>query len=289
VSLVTATPIPARAEVPLDDLLAVAPMAGAPGRFVGCGRDYGILRVYGGHLLGQALAAAFETVDAPKLAHALSAQFLRTGEPGVPIEYAVEPLRDSRSFATRAVRAAQGAELLFTMTASFKQSEPGAEHQPEAPHVPSAAELQRARLARGEGAFPFPFIAGLDVELEIVDGWNPRADALGPPRIQSWLRAPAPAPRSARADQCAFAFLSDSTLMFNALRPHGAVGRTHRATSLDHHVWFHRPHALADWLLLDQDSSAAADSRGLNHARAFDAAGRLVASVAQESMLRAIG
>jgi acyl-CoA thioesterase-2 len=227
-------------------------------------------------------------VDAAKLAHSFSAQFLKAGEPGAPIHYGVESLRDGRAYATRVVRATQGGVPLLQLTASFKPSEPGAQHQPAAPRVPSAADVQAARRARGEGAFPFPFIAGLAAELEVVDGWNPRAAELGPPRIQAWLRAPAPAVRSPRMQQCVFAFLSDSTLMFNALRPYGRAGQTHRATSLDHHVWFHRPLDAGEWLLLDQESSAAADSRGLNHARAFDAAGQLVASIAQESMLRAL-
>lgn len=274
------------AALPLDDLLTLTPADDAPSTFVGPGRDYGVLRIYGGHLLGQALAAAFATVDEAKLAHAFGAQFLKTGAPGVPIRYAVESLRDSRAFATRVVRATQGDDTLLVMTASFKAAEPGAEHQPAAPAVASAEQVQRARRARGEEAFPFPFIAGLAADLEVVDGWNPRSEALGPPRIQAWLRAPAPVPRSARMHQCAFAFLSDSTLMFNALRPYGRAGQTHRATSLDHHVWFHRPLDSSAWLLLDQESSAAADARGLNHARAFDASGALVASVAQESLLR---
>lgn len=271
----------------LDALLTLT-RADAASTFVGVGRDYGVLRMYGGHLIGQALAAAFETVDAAKLAHSFSAQFLRTGEPGAPIHYAVETLRESRAFATRTVRALQGEGVLLAMTASFKTPESGAEHQPEAPRVASVEAVQRSRHVRGEGAFPFPFIAGLGAEIEIVDGWNPRSEALGPPRIQSWMRAPAPAPRSARMRQCVFAFLSDSTLMFNALRPYGRAALTHRATSLDHHVWFHREVDPGEWLLLDQDSSAAADARGLNHARAFDESGRLVASVAQESLLRAI-
>jgi acyl-CoA thioesterase-2 len=275
--------------LPVDALFSLTPAAGAPTTFVGMGRDYGVLRIYGGHLLGQALAAAFETVEPGKLAHAFSAQFLRAGEPGAPIRYAVEALRDSRGYATRLVRASQGEQLLLTGTASFKAAVPGSpELQPKAPGVPPAVALASARAARGEAPFPFPVLAGLDAALEVVDGWNPRTEALGPPRIQAWLRAPAPAPRPARLAQCALAFLSDSTLMFNALRPHGRAGQTHRATSLDHHLWFHRPFDPAEWFLLDQESSAAGDGRGLNHARAFAPDGALVASVAQESMLRAL-
>jgi acyl-CoA thioesterase-2 len=275
------------APLALDALLTLAPGA-APGAFVGPGRDYGVLRIYGGHLIGQALAAAFETVEPAKLAHSLSAQFLRTGEGGAPIHYEVEALRDGRVYATRVVRATQGSDVLLQLTASFKASEPGEQHQPVAPRVPSVEEVRAARRARGEDAFPFPFIAGLAAEIEVIDGWNPRAAELGPPRIQSWLRATAPAARSARMQQCAFAFLSDSTLMFNTLRPYGRAFLTHRVTSLDHHVWFHRPFDVTRWHLLDQESSAAADGRGLNHARVFDEAGQLVATVAQESMLRGL-
>ncbi|MFU8816090.1 MAG: acyl-CoA thioesterase [Pseudomonadales bacterium] len=267
-------------------MTAVAPEGGATDAFVGVGRDYGPLRIYGGHLLGQALAAAFATVAEPKLAHSLHAYFLATGAPDAPIGYRVERLRDGRSYATRAIRAVQQEHTLMVMTASFKNPEPGDEHQPPLPDLPGVEEAVRRRLAGGEAPLALPFAAGFGIELEPVDDWRPQAPAGGAPAIAMWMRAPVSVDANARARQCALAYLSDGSLMFNALRPHGNAFASHRATTLDHSLWFHRDGDPGDWLLYDQQGPVAADSRGLNHGRIFDRGGRLLASSAQEGMMR---
>ena len=275
-----------RSPTPLDLAMSVEADPAAPDEFVGPGRDYGPLRIYGGHLLGQGLAAGLATVETDKLAHSLHAYFLKTGNPAEPIRYSVESLRNGRSYATRLVRAAQGGDLLLTMMVSFKAQEPGEEHQRDMPRVLDPATAARRRQEAGGEPLALPFAAPFGIELEAVDGWHPRAAAGQDPEIALWMRAPMSPEAEARARQCALAYLSDGSMMFNALRPYGNAMVTHRATSLDHSLWFHHAADPGRWLLFDQRSPAAADSRGLNQGAIFDEAGRLVASVAQESMMR---
>lgn len=277
---------PATAGTTLDRLLAVEPTGVIRDTFVGQGHDYGPLRVYGGHLLGQALAAAFLTVGDGMRAHSLHAYFLKTGLPDVSVGYQVERLRDGRSYATREVRAVQADHALMSMSVSFKTEEDGDEHQPEMPQVRTPASLARLRRRSPWGPLVLPFSDGLEIELVPVDDWRPQAPPAASAAIDLWMRAGLSAAADARARQCALAYLSDSTLMFNALRPHGNAFTTHRTTSLDHAVWFHRDGNPADWLLFDQTGPVAADCRGLNLGRIFTSGGRLIASVAQEAMMR---
>lgn len=268
-----------------DDLLALEP-AGADDVFVGQPRDYGPLRIYGGHFLGQALAAALRTVAEPKLAHSLHAYFLRAGIPDQPIEYRVERLRQGGGYEARAVRALQQGQTAFFLTASFKEPEQGDAHQPDLPAAPDPAAATALRIAAGRERVPLPFTLGTGVELEILDDWsprNPRRDAAG---ILLWMRLPVRGRADPRLQQCALAFLSDSTLLFNALRRHGQPFATHRTTSLDHALWFHRVPDCSDWLFYDQCGPAAADGRGINQGFIFAADGRLLATAAQEGMMR---
>jgi len=270
-----------------DDLLAVTGQPTQEDVWVGAPRDYGPLRIYGGHFLGQALAAAFRSVPQGKLAHSLHAYFIRTGLPDQPIDYHVERLRDG-GYVTRTVRAVQAGETRFVMTASFKEPEAGDTHQPEAPAVPDAAAGRRVREAAGRGRIPLPFTLGTGVELEILDDWspqNPRRDSRG---IQLWMRLQVRAHDDPRLQQCALAFLSDSTLLFNALRRHGQPFATHRTTSLDHALWFHHVPRCDEWLLYDQHGPAAADGRGINLGFVYASDGRLLATAAQEGMMRRV-
>lgn len=270
-----------------DDLLAVSPVATGTDVWTGAARDYGPLRIYGGHFLGQALAAAFRTVPEPKLAHSLHAYFVRAGLPEEPIEYQVERLRDG-GYVTRAIRAVQAGETRFFMMASFKDPEPGDTHQPDTPAAPDPAAAQRAREAAGRARPPLPFTIGTGVELEILDDWsplNPRRDTDG---IRLWMRLPIRASEDPRLQQCALAYLSDSTLLFNALRRHGQPFATHRTTSLDHALWFHGVPRCEQWLLYDQHGPAAADGRGINLGFVYGSEGSLVATAAQEGMMRRI-
>jgi acyl-CoA thioesterase II len=274
-------------ELALDRLMVVTSADDGAGEvFVGAGRDYGPLRIYGGHLLGQALAAAFATIPEAKLAHSLHAYFITTGAPATPIGYRVARLRDGRGYSTRSVVAVQGEQTLMIMTASFKLEEPGDEHQPPMPTVIPAQECVRRRLLAGRPPLELPFSAGFGVDLEPVDDWRPSTAPGGAPAIAMWMRAQVSRTADARARQCALAYLSDGSLMFNALRPHGNAFASHRATTLDHSLWFHHDADPGDWLLYDQNGPVAADSRGLNLGRIFRRDGRLVASAAQEGLMR---
>lgn len=270
----------------LEQLMSVTASGVMRDVFIGRGHDYGALRMYGGHLLGQSLAAGLATVGRSMLAHSLHASFLKTGAPDADIGYQVERLRDGRHYATRLVRAVQADQVLMVATASFKTAEPGDEHQPEMPRVPAPATLARRNRRSGFGALSLPFTAGLGVELLPVDGWRPQAPPTATAAITLWMRCALSPDADPRLRQCVLAYLSDGTLMFNALRCHGTAFGTHRTTSLDHTLWFHAPADPAQWLLFDQTSPAAGDSRGLNQGHVFSAEGRLVASVAQESMMR---
>jgi acyl-CoA thioesterase II len=284
--LETTTSIDPSATPPIDELLALAESAGEA--FIGAARDYGPLRIYGGHFLGQALAAAFRTVPEPKLAHSLHAYFLRTGQPDQPIEYRVERLRDGGSYVSRAVRAIQQGQTAFFMTASFKDPESGDHHQPSAPAVADPAAAASVRIAAGRIRPPLPFTIGTGVELEILDDWSPQNARRDEQGIRLWMRVPVRATADTRLQQCTLAYLSDSTLLFNALRRHGQPFATHRTTSLDHALWFHRAPRCDEWLLYDQSGPAAADGRGINQGFIYAADGGLLATALQEGMMRRI-
>lgn len=273
-------------ELNLPELMSVSATE-ALDVFVGQQESYGRLGIYGGHFLGQALAAGFETVDEPKVAQSLHGYFLNPGDPEAEIIYRVTRLKEGRGADMRAISAEQNGRPAFHMIASYKLPEEGEEHQPEMPSVPSPAEVQAKLDATGKNFQP-PMMnkdratSILITETFVPDNFKPGRE----PRLQTWMKSNHEAPVSPRAAQCALAFLSDGTLMFNSVLPYGIPFATHRLTSLDHSVWFHRACDAGDWLLFDQESTAAADGRGMNEGRIYDQSGKLIATVAQDSMLR---
>ena len=272
-------------DLALIDLLTPRP-AEDPNIFLGQSRDYGPMGIYGGHFLAQGLAAGLTTVEEPKLAHSLHAYFIRPGDPEVPVRYTVESLRDGRGSSTRSISAWQHDAEVFRMMASFKVPENGDEHQPTPPLVMSAPELVAAREARGEEPFPFPPAQDGLTEMEWISPTFREFDATRDPQLRLWMRVPAAELLDARQRQVVLAFLSDATIMFNSIVPYGVIMETHRATSLDHSVWFHRKSDPAQWMLYDQRSTAAADGRGMNFGEIYGADGALLLTCAQESMLR---
>lgn len=256
--------------------------------FVGRAVAYGRLGIYGGHFLGQALAAGFETVEAPKLAHSFHAYFLRRGDPEARLEYHVASLRESRSGAVRSISARQAGSDVFHMIASFKHPESGDEHQKRIPSVESADAIIRAREGRGEPPFPFPVVQAGRVQMEFASPSFRDFDPERQPALQTWMRVPRGDELDERMRQVVLAFLSDGTLMFNSVLPHGTPFQTHRLTSLDQSVWFHRDACPGDWMLFDQRSIAAAAGRGLNEGEVYAEDGRLIMTCAQESMLRRV-
>ena len=260
----------------------------------GPSQDLGWGTVFGGQVLGQALAASGRTVAAGRDAHSLHAYFLRPGDPARPITYHVERTRDGAAFSTRRIRAHQDGPPIFFMAASFQRSEPGLDHQAAMPAVPgpdglaSYDELTRQYLQQA----PEPLRASLDIEwpfemrpVEVDNPLDPRPAA---PVSHLWLRSAGPLPDDDRLHRCLLAYASDFSLLDTALAPHGRSywQRDLRMASIDHAMWFHRGFRADDWLLHAMDSPTASGSRGLVRGQIFDRRGRLVASTAQEGMIR---
>jgi len=250
-------------------------------------------RVFGGQVLGQALAAAIRTVEPSRLCHSLHAYFLRPGDPRIPILYEVDRARDGKSFTARRVVAIQHGVQIFNLAASCQVGEEGYEHQFEMPDVPAPETLEDAAdvlLRRAEQyperlrewiARPRPF----ETRAVILDGPADR-----PPRApfdNVWFRAAGPVPDDIRQRQMLLAYLSDMTLLDTSLLPHGkSFFSAVQMASIDHAMWFHRDAKLDDWLLYTQDSPSAGRARGFSRGLIFNRDGVLIASVAQEGLIR---
>jgi acyl-CoA thioesterase-2 len=280
----------------LTDVLDVTPLA--PGLFCGAAPDRLAGAVFGGHLIGQALAAAARTVTGQRRPHSLHAYFLRRGRPGQDLEYRVRTLRDGFTFNARGVDICQGGELIAELSASFAQDLDGARHQDPMPAAPDPESLPPlADLVRAEpGIWPplYQTWTLFDVRFAVPphDRRSRPADASAG-RSQVWLRATDPGPAGPLpADPvwqaCALAYVSDLTLMTATLPVQGLrpdlPGLS--VASLDHAVWFHRPCVVTDWLLYDQSVPATSSGLALATGRLFTRDGALVASVTQQGMVR---
>lgn len=258
-----------------------------------------VQRVFGGQVLGQALVAATRTVDPARHCHSFHAYFLRPGDPRVPILYQVDRSRDGGSFTSRRVVAIQHGAQIFTLAASFQGDEPGFDHQSHMPVVPPPEELedeQEALLRRTDLPPGLLNWIGSEraFETRSVLGRGP-ADATGdrPARAavdHIWLRTRAPLPDDPALHRALLAFVSDISLLDTALLPHGkSIFSNVQVASLDHAMWFHRPFRADDWLLYVQDSPSASGARGFNRGSLYSRDGKLVASVAQEGLIRPRG
>lgn len=264
-------------------------------RFLGRHKRGGIGRVFGGQVIAQALHAAELTVDPERPAHSLHAYFLRGGSEGVDIDYAVERDFDGGSFSNRRVVASQQGRPILNLTASFQRHEAGLHHQDaEMPDVPPPEALEpeadvRRRFA--EQARPearHHFLAPRPVEMRAVEGRHWMNPQPAPPRSHSWFKTVAPLPDDPSIHRAILAYASDMTLLGTCALPHGlswARGEVVSA-SLDHAVWFHDDFRADEWLLYATDSPWSDRGRGFNRGRIFTQDGRLVASVAQEGMIR---
>lgn len=262
--------------------------------FLGRNEREGPARVFGGQVLAQALQAAAVTApDRPP--HSLHAYFLRPGDPKRPILFEVERVRDGRSFGTRRVRAIQGGEPIFAMSASFHVREDGLEHQAEPRDVPTPDRLEddvlAARRLAGKDPNVMPWHArerAFEVRSVFPPGVEPPKDPIKP----AWFRARSPLDgvdaELVALHECLLAYLSDMGLMSTSLVPHARSAPRDRiiGASLDHAMWFHRDLRVDDWILYDRDSPTSAASRGFNRGAFFTADGTLVASAAQESLIR---
>ncbi|MBE7184449.1 MAG: acyl-CoA thioesterase II [Methylobacterium mesophilicum] len=252
-------------------------------------------RVFGGQVAAQALVAAQRTVPDNRFVHSLHGYFMRPGDISVPIVYEVERPRDGGSFSTRQVLAIQHGEAIFSLSASFKTDEDGLDHQvsmPEDLPDPETLPGREALMAmmgdnapdtiRRYWARPRPF----ELRPVTLDHYTSRRKLA--PRQDVWVRAMGPIPQDRSIQAAVLAYLSDMTLLDTATFAHGlsVFDKDVQAASIDHAVWFHRPAPLDDWLLYSQDSPSASGARGFTRGSIFTRDGRLVASVAQEGLIR---
>ncbi|MGH3446987.1 MAG: acyl-CoA thioesterase [Nocardioidaceae bacterium] len=260
--------------------------------------DTTMQRVFGGQVAAQALTAACQTVEAALSAHSMHAYFLRPGDPSVPIVYDVERIRDGRSFSTRRVVARQHGESIFYLTASYQVHEAGYEHQDQIPDVPAPedcpkmGDLYREVTGRADDRWWETEWAALDVRY--AGDSRPGGVLSGdtePARTQIWLKAAGDVPDDPVTNTCVLAYASDLTLLGVSLVPHGWIIGTPQiqSASLDHTMWFHRPFRADEWMLYDQHSPSASGARGFATGRVFSRAGDLIASVAQEGLIRPRG
>ena len=280
----------------LDDLIRLLDLERLEmNLFRGESRDIGSPQVFGGQVLGQALVAATRTVEAERRVHSLHSYFLRRGDFNAPIVYEVDRSRDGASFTNRRVVAIQHGKQIFHLSASFQVEEPGPDHQVPAPSVTPPEELpdltatmrvhlhempeQRRRFWERDRPFEFRSVEG------VADG-APRAGVR-----HVWFRLAGACPSDDALHRCLLAYVSDYNLLETATLPHGISYHTDDVmlASLDHGLWFHRPFRIDDWLLYATISPSSSGARGMAFGRVFDRAGTLVASTAQEGLMRVLG
>ncbi|WP_104178836.1 acyl-CoA thioesterase II [Arthrobacter sp. B0490] len=291
----------AAAETPTDPtqaLLDLLDLSGAEGAqtdeeiFVGSSARQPGRRVFGGQVLAQSLIAAMRTVDSSRDVHSMHAYFLRAGDSDQPITFGVQRLRDGRSFSARRTHAYQNGVPILSMIASFQTPDDGVVHQdtmpegmPDPESLPTTAQLLGGLdhpVARA-WAFERPFdIRHVDAPLYLTNEGSQE------PRNAVWMRSLGALPDDPDLHRAALAYASDYTLLESILRPHGLswIQPGMSVASLDHAMWWHRPVRVDEWLLYVQSSPSASGARGLAAGRIYTRAGDLVASVAQEGMIR---
>ncbi|MFG3488913.1 MULTISPECIES: acyl-CoA thioesterase [unclassified Streptomyces] len=262
--------------------------------FRGESRSALVPRVFGGQVAAQALVAAGRTVPDDRPAHSLHAYFLRPGDPGAPIVYTVDRIRDGRSFTTRRVVAVQHGQPIFHLSASFQTYEEGLDHQADMPaapdpeSLPTPAEMLPRHLPREVADRLIEARAAVDLRYAEVPPWGSVGEPREP-RSQVWFRTNGKLADDPLLHVVLATYVSDMTLLDSVLLAHGrggwAVGDVVGA-SLDHAMWFHRPFRADEWLLYDQESPTASGGRGLGQARIYTQDGRLAISVIQEGVVR---
>lgn len=253
-------------------------------------------RVFGGQVAAQSVVAAQKTVPQGRQMHSMHVYFILGGDPSIPIIYDVDNVRDGRSFNTRRVAARQHGRIIFYMTASFQKHEEGWDHQDRMPEVPDPEEticlvdvIGHVNPSRVEdwkrewSSFDFRYVGDNRAEAE--------KEMSGAAAVQRmWFRADGELPDSQIVHDAAFTYISDFSLLGVSLLPHGKLISSPdvQPASLDHVIWLHRRIRTDQWLLYDQTSPSASGARGLATARVFAADGTLVATVAQEGLIRPV-
>ncbi len=263
--------------------------------FRGVSPEDGPGRIFGGQVIAQSLLAAYETVE-ERICHSLHCYFIRPGDPRIPILFEVDRSRDGGTFTTRRVIAVQNGKQIFNLAASFQTPEDGFEHQAPMPAVRSpddmAAEAEAHKKAVLDGmSEEMRRMMNRPRPIEMVGRDNygfGRKPKPSEPKSDTWMRAVAPIGDDARMHQVILAYASDMNLLSTAMRPHGVAWQTPglQSASLDHAMWFHKASNFNDWHLYTQDSPSASGGRGFVRGAIYGQDGTLVASVAQEGLMR---
>jgi len=245
-------------------------------------------RIFGGQVVAQCLMAANQTVGGALTAHSLHAYFLRAGDPSTPIDFEVDPIRDGRSFSTRRVVARQNGEAIFNTSISYHQNEDGVSHCFDMPEV-TAPRTEADDLSGFRGFTTKPGDPNLidlyQIERQRVTEYLAESQ---PPMGRSWFRAVGPLPDDTAAHQAALVMISDYSLLSTVFYPHPFTNpiKHFMAASLDHAIWFHRPGKMDEWVLYDCDTPRAGGGRGFSRGFLWAQDGTLLASTAQESLMR---
>jgi acyl-CoA thioesterase-2 len=250
----------------------------------------GANRIFGGQVIAQALLAAYATVE-DRLCHSLHCYFLRMGDPSIPILFEVDRSRDGGSFSTRRVAAIQHGHQIFNFAASFHDADEGVDHQsvmPEAPPPESVKPLPAMKPEETSGEAAMLLRQGNRLSAIETRHVRPPRELPREAKSQIWMRARGEIGEDQRIQQVVMAFASDIGLMNTAMVPHAMNWATPglQTASLDHAMWFHRPTDFSRWHLVAQDSPSAGGGRGLNRGEMYREDGVLVASMAQEGMMR---
>ncbi|NRA66938.1 MAG: acyl-CoA thioesterase II [Pseudobacteriovorax sp.] len=261
--------------------------------YLGQSQDLGFKAVFGGQVLGQSIMAAKNTVEG-RVPHSLHAYFLRPGWVDEPIFYEVDMIRTGASFTTRRVVAKQGGRAIFNLAVSFQKPEEGFDHQAEKPSVPgpdglpSELELLRKVQHKIPEKLRDKFTCDRPIEIRVLDPVDNFRPHKRPAKKYSWFRAVHEVPNDPMIQSALLAYASDYGLATTAMLPHGVTffDPSIQIASIDHAMWFHRPINMSDWHLYEKDSTSASGGRGFNRGSIYSQDGTLVASVAQESLIR---
>jgi len=267
------------------------------GLYRGQSWDLGFRALFGGQVLGQALAAAYETVESGRVAHSFHTYFLLPGDAKKPVVYDVEVVRDGRSFSARRVKAIQDGKNIFYMTASFQVPEEGMHHQQaNMPDVPPPEEVQSdiAFYEKNFDKIARPMQEALSyhrpVDIRSIDAANAYQAVKRPATRYIWMKARNTLQTSLSLHQAALAYTSDYHFLSTSLQPHGisVADKSLRIATIDHAMWFHRPVDLNQWLLYAMESPFSGGSRGLVRGQIFTQSGELIASTTQEGLMRQV-
>lgn len=266
------------------------------GLYRGNSQNLGLPQVFGGQVIGQALSATKFTLSDPRPVHSLHSYFLRPGDASKPIIYDVESLRDGRSISTRRVKAIQKGKPIFFMTASFHVHADGLSHQAEMPNVvgPEGLISTRDRIKKLalEASMPIPerFEQQSPIEIRPVETFNPLKAESSKPIRHVWMKTRGKLPNDSRVHKYMLAYASDMAFLPVSGQPHGIsfFTKNYQMATIDHSMWFHRDFKFDDWLLYQIESPSASNERGYVLGKFFDRKGRLVASTAQEGVMREV-